>query len=295
MNASPKTTSTKPATRSSRNWSPSTRPPTSAAPTPRSTKNAVKPATNGMLAATTRRAVPGSPSRSASTAEIAERYAGNEREHARREERDHAREERDGNRRPAHVSGRSARARRRRGARAAGRAAPRPRAPAARGAAPGPDEERRRPPRPATSAASGRSQARRPKPPSGGFASTPVPNWATSSSLISCSLSPAAIRVRMNAFIRCAIGALDWSSVVSQTGQTSCDSRSAALGGAAAAAGPQEQGERTTSSCEREPHDERLGDRGRGAGLARPPRSPPRRTRARRDRRGRSRTSPGIP
>ena len=76
MNASPKTTSTKPATRSSRNWSPRIRPPTSAAPTPRSTKNAVKPTTNGTLPVSTRRAVPGWPSRSASTAETAERYAG---------------------------------------------------------------------------------------------------------------------------------------------------------------------------------------------------------------------------
>ena len=76
MNASPKTTSTKPATRSSRNWSPKTRPPTSAAPTPRSTKNVVNPTTNGTLPVRTRRAVPGWPSRSASTAETADRYAG---------------------------------------------------------------------------------------------------------------------------------------------------------------------------------------------------------------------------
>jgi hypothetical protein len=44
-----------------------------AAPTPSSTKNAVKPRTNGMLEATTRRDVPGCPSLSASTAETAER------------------------------------------------------------------------------------------------------------------------------------------------------------------------------------------------------------------------------
>ena len=68
---------------------------------------------------------------------------------------------------------------------------------------------------------------------SGGSASTPGPNSATSASLISCSESPAAIRARMNAFIRSAIGAFDWSSVVSQTGQTISDSRSAAFGGAA--------------------------------------------------------------
>ena len=73
MNASPKTTSTKPETCSSRNWSRKSPPPRSAAPTPSATKTAVKPSTNGMLATTTRRAVPGWPSRSASTAETAER------------------------------------------------------------------------------------------------------------------------------------------------------------------------------------------------------------------------------
>ena len=41
------------------------------------------------------------------------------------------------------------------------------------------------------------------------------------------------MRTRMNVFIRCAIGAFDWSSVVSQTGQTISASRSAAFGGAA--------------------------------------------------------------
>src|SRR3990170_4021867 len=76
MNASPKMTRTKPATFSSRNWSAKRRPPTSAAPTPSSTKNAVKPSTNGKLARTTRRAVPGCPSRSASTADTADRYPG---------------------------------------------------------------------------------------------------------------------------------------------------------------------------------------------------------------------------
>ena len=40
---------------------------------PSATKTAVKPSTNGMLASTTRRADPRSPSRSASTAETAER------------------------------------------------------------------------------------------------------------------------------------------------------------------------------------------------------------------------------
>jgi hypothetical protein len=73
MNASPKTTSTKPATFSSRNWSPRRLPPMSDAPTPRRTKKTVKPTTKGMLATTTRLDVPGCPSLSASTADTAER------------------------------------------------------------------------------------------------------------------------------------------------------------------------------------------------------------------------------
>ena len=40
-------------------------------------------------------------------------------------------------------------------------------------------------------------------------------------------MSPAAIRARMNAFIRSATGAFEVSSVDSQTGQTSSDSSSA--------------------------------------------------------------------
>ncbi len=87
---------------------------------------------------------------------------------------------------------------------------------------------------PATSAPSGSNHASSPKPLFGGVASTPEPNSATNASLISCSLSPAAIRTRMNAFILCATGASDWSSVVSHTGQTSSASRSAAFGGPAA-------------------------------------------------------------
>ncbi len=73
MNASPKTTRTNPETFSSRRRLGTSRPPTSAAPTPSRTKKAVNPSTNGMLDTTTRRAVPRSPSRSASTAETAER------------------------------------------------------------------------------------------------------------------------------------------------------------------------------------------------------------------------------
>ena len=73
MKANPKTTRTKPATRWSRNWLLRNPAPMSWAPMPSATKTAVKPSTNGMLASTTRRADPRSPSRSASTAETAER------------------------------------------------------------------------------------------------------------------------------------------------------------------------------------------------------------------------------
>jgi hypothetical protein len=73
MNASPNTTRTNPAICSSRNWSRNRLPPSSDAPTPRATKTAVNPRTNGMLDATTRRAVPGRPSSSALTAETADR------------------------------------------------------------------------------------------------------------------------------------------------------------------------------------------------------------------------------
>ena len=48
-------------------------PPTAAAPAPRTTKTTEKPAMNGTLEIATRRAVPRSPSRPASTAETAER------------------------------------------------------------------------------------------------------------------------------------------------------------------------------------------------------------------------------
>ena len=47
--------------------------PNAAAEAPSTTKTTVKPSTKGRLATTTRRAIPGSPSRFASTAEIADR------------------------------------------------------------------------------------------------------------------------------------------------------------------------------------------------------------------------------
>ena len=74
MKASPNTTRTKPEIFSSRNWSRKSEPPTSEPPRRRAATNtAVNPSTNGTLAATTRRAVPGWPSRSASTADTADR------------------------------------------------------------------------------------------------------------------------------------------------------------------------------------------------------------------------------
>jgi hypothetical protein len=71
MKPSPKTTRTKPATAS---WlrGPITSA-IAAAAAPSATKTTVKPARNGRLATTTRRAVPGWPSREASTADTAER------------------------------------------------------------------------------------------------------------------------------------------------------------------------------------------------------------------------------
>ena len=73
MKARPNTTSTKPETCSRRNWLRKRLPPSRDAPTPSRTKIDVNPSTNGMLDTTTRRAVPGRPSSSASTAETADR------------------------------------------------------------------------------------------------------------------------------------------------------------------------------------------------------------------------------
>ena len=71
MNASPITISTKPAILTCVCLS--TVPPIAAAPAPSSTKTVVKPRMKGMLAITIRRLTPRSPSRSTSTAEIADR------------------------------------------------------------------------------------------------------------------------------------------------------------------------------------------------------------------------------
>ena len=73
MKTSPNTIRTKPATCSSRNWLRVIESPTAAAPAPSRTKTETSPATKGRLETTTRRAAPGSPRRSASTDETAER------------------------------------------------------------------------------------------------------------------------------------------------------------------------------------------------------------------------------
>ena len=73
MNAKPKTIRTKPAICSIRNWFCVNESPIAAAPAPSRTKTVTSPATNGRLERTTRRDEPGSPSRSASTDETAER------------------------------------------------------------------------------------------------------------------------------------------------------------------------------------------------------------------------------
>src|SRR5437667_9151169 len=71
--ASPKTTTTKPATACTHVEFSETALPTRPAPAPSATKSTVKPATNGRLARETRLVVPASPSRPASTAETADR------------------------------------------------------------------------------------------------------------------------------------------------------------------------------------------------------------------------------
>ena len=73
MKPSPKTIRMKPATCSSRIWFSVKESPTAAAPAPSSTKNATSPATKGRLERTTLREAPGSPSRSASIDETADR------------------------------------------------------------------------------------------------------------------------------------------------------------------------------------------------------------------------------
>ena len=163
--------------------------------------------------------------------------AGNEREHARGEEGEEPGDERDGE--LVRFMHRSGRARRRRAAPAPDRAA------ASRPGASGTGSRRRlQAQASAPTPTSADAQARRAEAPRragrsprfGGVARTAGPNWSTSSLLISAALAPAAIRARMYAFIRDATGALDWSSVVWQVGQTSSASRSAGFGRSAAAA-----------------------------------------------------------
>jgi hypothetical protein len=73
MKTRPNTIRMKPAICSSKNWFRVMDSPTAAAPAPSSTKTATRPATKGRLERTTRRPAPGSPRRSASTEETAER------------------------------------------------------------------------------------------------------------------------------------------------------------------------------------------------------------------------------
>ena len=160
---------------------------------------------------------------------------GNERENARGEERHETGEKGDRQRPEIHVRRRTVRAPRRGDARGRGRRG------APREASPRDGELQPRmriasaTPAPMI-ATSGTSHASSPNPPLRGVARTPGPNCATSAPLISGSVSPAAIRSRMNAFMRSATGAFDWSRVVLQTGQTNSASRSAAFGGSAPAA-----------------------------------------------------------
>ena len=250
MNASPKTTRTNPATRSSRNWSPRILPPTRAAPTPSKHEERRE--------AEDERNAPGDhASRGSGLPELVgvDRRHGrevrrDERQDARREERDHAREESDGNRRPAHGSAVEA-------CELVVHEALEFRVepvsmPAARRAALGDSicgrvgrrRPRRRRARRAGAATRGDRSPRRAAP-----RAPPAPNCATSASLISCSESPAAMRTRMNVFMRSATGAFDWSSVVSQTGHTSSASRSAAFGGAAKAGPPAASAPTRTASA----------------------------------------------
>ena len=219
--------------RSRRNWSPRMRPPTSAAPTPEEDEE-------GREAEDERHA---SPDHTPSVPGLAElvcvdrrhgrEVGGHERQDARREKRDHPGEERDRDRRPAHaLNRRIERAPRPRGARAPGRAAPPSAQDPLRGGSTrgsGARPRRRHPGARRVATATREARIHRPAAPR----RTPGPNSATSASLISCSESPAAMRTRMNVFMRTATGAFDWSSVVSHTGQTSSASRSAAFGGAA--------------------------------------------------------------
>ena len=101
--------------------------------------------------------------------------------------------------------------------------------------------QRRRPIAIATAAsriaATGTSQAVRSKPDFGGSASTSVPYWATSASLISSLVFPAAIWRRMKARSRSACGAPERLSAVPQIGHITSSSTSGSVvlgsGGAA--------------------------------------------------------------
>ena len=171
--------------------------------------------------------------------------AGHERQHARRDERREAGEERE--RDPAGHAASGLEARElfvdaalelRIERRAAGRRRSAPAAPAPRGRT-----EHDRAAR--AHAASGNSHASRSNPCVAGRATTDGPNVAISLSSICERVSPAAMRREMNAFMRSAIGELDWSSVVWQVGQITSPSSSPCVGCASlASAGAAQQEQR---------------------------------------------------
>ena len=235
MKAKPKTIRTKPAICSSRNWFLVIERPTAAAPAPSRTNTATSPATNGRLETS-------DPPRRAGLAEplgLDRRdrgeVAGDERQHAGREERDEARAEGDDHGRagsrfearelvvePALEHGIERLA-------GLGRLVVAPAAPVP-GEQPDDDGAERQP---------GERQQPRDQLEARASAARRARSGRTgrrAAALISLFESPAAIRARMNAFIRSATGASEVSSVVSQTGQTSSDSSSAAVGRSSLAA-----------------------------------------------------------
>ena len=254
MKTKPKTIRTKPATCSSRNWLRVKESPTAAAPAPSRTNTRDE-------AGDERKAGEDDPAGCSWLAQPirldrghGREVAGDERQHAGGEERDEAGAEGDGDRGSAHLEPLElvveAPLERRVERLAVARPAPAsPRTRLQRHAS-APTATMPRP-----SPASGSTQATRSKPLRGGTARTAVPNWSTSCALISLFVSPAAMRARMNAFIRRATGASEVSSVVSQTGQTSSDSSSAAVGFDSLAAAPPRRRARAAAHERREqPH-----------------------------------------
>ena len=180
---------------------------------------------------------------------------GNQWEHAWRQEGDEPGQEGDRDRGEAHesVSPRTGRAPRRPGARAPGRAEA---GQAGFRAGGSPKTSTPTASAPATSTPSGTSQARSPKPLLGGVAGTAGPNSATSVLDLLLGISGRDL-LADERFMRCATGASDWSSVVSQTGQTSSASRSAAFGGPAPPPTAPRRARTRERAEESAPHDSR--------------------------------------